>query len=471
MEPFKFTKSKLFELPAAQKGKQDEYHDNHVRGLRLRVGASGVKTFCVVKKAKGKFIRAVLGRFPEISVERARSLALERLGDIGVTGRNPNVVKREEVSASVTLKDAMELYIETRGHRLKPTTAQQYRRNLTNFSGDWLGRPLANITREDVQKRHKAVSDGEAWFGSDVSKLRSGVGAGSRAQADLWGRSLRAVYNFSYDNYRDEEGKKLLPEPPTIVLSTKRQWHGLVRKNTRIRNHELGRWLSAVKQVRDGAINSLDFHVISICDALDMALFTGLRRSEVFGLEWERVNIVGGYFWIDKTKNGDPLELPITKTLDDIFKRRLTYKVNDNKYVFPSASGKIISDPRRVIESISQLTICNDNPMSAIKFTCHDARRTYATIAELSGVGIYILKRLMNHRTGQSSDVTQGYISLPVEELYEPACLIESKILSESGLKNGDVSSIDSKIERALNEIDDDLKEKIYNLIKNSKDI
>lgn len=161
--------------------------------------------------------------------------------------------------------------------------------------------------------------------------------------------------------------------------------------------------------------------------------------------------------------------MPITKTLDDIFKRRLTYKVNDNKYVFPSASGKIISDPRRVIESISQLTICNDNPMSAIKFTCHDARRTYATIAELSGVGIYILKRLMNHRTGQSSDVTQGYISLPVEELYEPACLIESKILSESGLKNGDVSSIDSKIERALNEIDDDLKEKIYNLIKRAR--
>lgn len=63
MESFKFTKSKLAELPAAPKGKQVDYHDSHVKGLRLRVGASGIKTFCVVRKVKGAFIRATLGRF------------------------------------------------------------------------------------------------------------------------------------------------------------------------------------------------------------------------------------------------------------------------------------------------------------------------------------------------------------------------------------------------------------------------
>jgi integrase len=46
-----------------------------------------------------------------------------------------------------------------------------------------------------------------------------------------------------------------------------------------------------------------------------MDLFTGLRKSEILGLTWDRVNLGARYFWIDTTKNGDPLELPITETL------------------------------------------------------------------------------------------------------------------------------------------------------------
>lgn len=335
MEPFKFTKSKLSELPAAQKGRQDEYYDNHVRGLRLRVGATGLKTFYAVRKVKGKFIRTALGRFPEISVEQARTMALETLGGIGATGKNPNETRKETQQANVTLSEALELYIETRGGRLKVTTANQYRRLLTNFSGDWLNRPIAKISRDDTQSRHKAITEGSVWFGAELAKLRKGVGAGSKAQADLWGRALRAVYNFAYDNYRDNLGNKILPEPPTIALSTKRQWHGLARKNTRIRNNELGRWIKAVDEVRKEAISNRDDQTVSTCDALDMALFTGLRRSEVLGLEWCRVNRSGGYFWVDKTKNGERLELPITKTLMNIFNRRENYRKSGCDYVFP----------------------------------------------------------------------------------------------------------------------------------------
>lgn len=435
MEPFKFTKSKISELPAAPKGRQDEYFDSHVKGLRLRVGASGLKTFYAVRKIKGKFIRTSLGRFPEISVEQARTMALETLGGIGTTGKNPNETKKEAQMANVSLRDAMELYIKTRGDRLKEATANQYRRLLSNFSGDWLDKPIAKISRDETQHRHKAITDGTVWFGSDLSKLRKGVGTGSKAQADLWGRALRAVYNFSYDNYRDKDGLKLLPESPTIALSTKRQWHGLVRKNTRIRNHDLGRWLNAVKAVREDAEFYRDDHIAAICDALDMALFTGLRRGEVFGLEWKRVNIDGRYFWIDKTKNGDPLELPLTNTLLSILNRRLKYKSDNDIYVFAAAKGGKITDPRRAIDKIIEKTkeLAGDGEIP-IEFTCHDARRTFATLAELSGVGTYILKCLMNHRTGRTSDVTQGYITLPVEELMEPAARIERKILHEAGM-------------------------------------
>ncbi|MCP5950616.1 integrase, partial [Klebsiella pneumoniae] len=77
-----------------------------------------------------------------------------------------------------------------------------------------------------------------------------------------------------------------------------------------------------VEVVRERAVDVRDDITAAVCDAVNMALFTGLRRSEVLGLAWERVNLPGRYFWIDKTKNCDPLELPITDTLHTIFTRR-----------------------------------------------------------------------------------------------------------------------------------------------------
>ncbi|MGJ3445072.1 tyrosine-type recombinase/integrase [Enterobacter sp. PTB] len=461
MEPFKFTKSRLNELPSAPKGRQVEYFDSHVRGLRLRVGSSGLKTFYAVRKYKGKFIRTALGRFPEISVDQARTMALETLGVIGVTGRNPNETRRENQLANVSLRDALELYIETRGNRLKTKTANQYRSVLGNFSGDWLDRPIGKISRDDTQIRHKAITEGTVWFGDDLSKLRKGVGTGSKAQANLWGRTLRAIYNFSYDHYRDTGGNKLLPESPMVALSAKRQWHESTRKSTRIRNRELGRWLMAVDDVRSEALNDRDDAVSSVCDALDMALFTGLRRGEVFGLTWDRVNISGGYFWIDETKNGEKLELPLTETLLAILKRREEYRNKNDVYVFPACKGGIITDPRRAIRKIVEKTSSGINSgKDPINFTCHDARRTFSTIAEHSGVGTYILKRLINHKSGNSSDVTQGYISLPVEELIEPAEKIERKILHEAGIKKST-----SRIDVFLNSLTDEDKISLLNKI------
>lgn len=361
IQKFRFTKAEIAALPKAPPGKQIEYADTIVNGLRVRVGATGVKAFCISRFRNKKFIRATLGRFPDLTVDNVRAKALELLGDVATTGKNPNDVRRIHAKSLVTLDEALQTYIDNRAHRLKPVTAKQYRSILGNFSGDWMKQPMANISRDRVEARHKAVTEGAVWFGRDKSQLRAGVGTGSKAQSDLWARALRAVYRFAYDHYRDEEGKTLLPDPPTMVLSTKRQWHGTTRKTERIRTNDLGRWLKAVEQVRQESAAVRDDVSFSICDALDMALFTSLHRAEVFGLEWDRVNIGGRFFWIDTTKNGDPLELPITDTLLAIFRRRLRLKNDAQTIVFNGRKG-VVKEPRRVIARIVAATVPNPNP-------------------------------------------------------------------------------------------------------------
>ena len=456
METIKFTKAAIIAI-ASDSGKRLEFADSVLPGLRLRVTPTGSKSFCVTRYREGKFIRVTLGKFPDLTVDQARDMASRILGEVATTRRNPNDQRREDKNKSITLADALAEYIKSRAGRIKPTTIEQYKGVLTNFSGDWLKTPLAAIDRERVEVRHKAITDGGIWFGDKPQ--RAGVAAGSKAQADLWARVLRAVYRYSHDQYRDNDGNRLLPDPPTMVLSAKRKWHGTARKTSRIRNNELSRWLASVDAVRQHGASIRDDFAVSVCDALDVALFTGLRRAEVFGLEWVRVNMSGRYFWIDQTKNGDPLELPITDTLLAIFQRRKELRRDNNPYVFPAEKGGIITDPRRVIGQISEATT-QGGTESAIGFTCHDARRTFGSVAELVGVGSYILKRLMNHRTFRSADVTQGYLHYSADELMEPAQKVERAILEHAGLieKTG---GLDSQLLAVMGAMTDEEKRRI----------
>lgn len=64
---------------------------------------------------------------------------------------------------------------------------------------------------------------------------------------------------------------------------------------------------------------------------------------------------------------------------------------------------------------------------TGIKFTVHDLRRTFITIAESLDIPAYALKRLLNHKT--SGDVTAGYIIIDVERLRRPMQMITDYIL------------------------------------------
>ena len=65
---------------------------------------------------------------------------------------------------------------------------------------------------------------------------------------------------------------------------------------------------------------------------------------------------------------------------------------------------------------------------SGIKFTLHDLRRTFITIAESLDISAYALKRLLNHR--DPNDVTANYIITDVERLRRPMQRICDTILA-----------------------------------------
>jgi len=55
-----------------------------------------------------------------------------------------------------------------------------------------------------------------------------------------------------------------------------------------------------------------------------------------------------------------------------------------------------------------------------VPFGLHDLRRTYLTQGFLMGHDLEMLKKLANHKSNDSDDVTKGYLIVKVSDMKEP---------------------------------------------------
>ena len=94
----------------------------------------------------------------------------------------------------------------------------------------------------------------------------------------------------------------------------------------------------------------------------------------------------------------------------DLFRARQGL-VGQSEWVFPGR-GKTghLTETKTFIARVSEAC--------GVKFTMHDLRRTFITIAESLDIPHYALKRLLNHRI--EADVTGGYIVMSADRLRQP---------------------------------------------------
>jgi integrase len=122
------------------------------------------------------------------------------------------------------------------------------------------------------------------------------------------------------------------------------------------------------------------------------ALNTGMRKSEILNLEWEKnIDLRHGFILLTRTKNGERREIPINETLKDTLQglvRRL-----DSPYVFfvPN-SGKSYVDIRDSFARACRKAVIKD-------FHFHDLRHTFASHLVMAGIDITTVKELLGHKT------------------------------------------------------------------------
>lgn len=392
---FSFTKPLLEAIPFATTGERIIYHDTHKNagGLQLRVTTTA-KTFFIQKRVNGKPERSTLGRFPDMTIEQARKRAAEDNAIIAKGGSLVAEKKRAKLEAK-TLQEVMDDYLKARKD-LKPRTISDMANAFKEVCPEWLSKPITQITPDMIAKRH-------AKHGSERSKAR----------ANLAMRYLRALYNYAIAEYQDDNGKLLVEINPIKKLSQTRAWYKIAGKQSYLNDAQIGPWVQAV----------MALPTASIRDYLLALLLTGLRSSEAQKLTWNNIDFTSKVLVIVDPKNGRDHHLPLSDYLLDMFTRRKTGAVSD--YVFADHLGKRISNIRYSQAAIEEQT--------GVKFSPHDLRRSFVTIAERLDFPFSVLKRLLNHV--ETGNVTMGYIGADVDRLRAPMQKITDYVLKCAELK------------------------------------
>ncbi len=137
-------------------------------------------------------------------------------------------------------------------------------------------------------------------------------------------------------------------------------------------------------------------------DMMKIALYTGMRRGEMFGLRWADVDFDRGFIHINGPKGGIDQKIP----LNDSARRLLEgHPKTDSPYVFPGRNGMQRKDIKTPVNRIKKNAGLPDDFRAL-----HGLRHVYASMLASSGkVDMYTLQRLLTHK---SPLMTQRYAHL-----------------------------------------------------------
>ena len=181
---------------------------------------------------------------------------------------------------------------------------------------------------------------------------------------------------------------------------------------------------------------------IQIGNLMKMALYTGMRRGELFKLKWEHIDFDRGFINIIDPKGGVDQKIPLNEAARRLLEShpRPDFKIpgTENKYgkseyVFPGQGGA---------QRVSAQAGVNEIKKAAglpKKFRpLHGLRHAYASMMASSGqVDMYQLQRLLTHKDPR---MTQRYAHLKDEALRRASevagSMIENANKDESGQNN-----------------------------------
>jgi integrase len=125
-----------------------------------------------------------------------------------------------------------------------------------------------------------------------------------------------------------------------------------------------------------------------------------MRRGEIIGLKWDRVDLFGGYVDLteDDTKTEDPRRIYFNSVsnLRNVFVEAARNKKPDQEFVFTKPDGNPV--PKWYMERLFKKACLNAN-VGPYRF--QDLRHTFNTNMIKAGVDQVVIMKLTGHKTNK----------------------------------------------------------------------
>ena len=262
--------------------------------------------------------------------------------------------------AGITLDQAVERYLAAKSRKRSVSEDRRILGHLKKYFGkDTL---LTEITASRVSeyKGHQLATARKIGEGETAIERPLSGATANRTLA-----LLRHLLRLAHEEW------ELLDAVPRIRME--REAEGRLRWLT---PEEATRLLDVCRRSRNA----------DLTDLVEFGLFTGMRRGEVLGLTWERVDRARGVVLLDVTKSGRRREVPLNSRADAVLARR------------GSKSSGLVFGTRRW----DHFRTAWENAVARAKladFHFHDLRHTYASWLVQNGATLQEVKDLLGHAT------------------------------------------------------------------------
>ena len=331
--------------------------DKQCMGLGLQVTPAGVKNFIIRYKAGDRKRQAILARAGQVSLTEARKRAGAELVRIRAGETDP-LEREREAREAPTVEDGLrrffDEYVPRRmaDGRMSERTRYDYQKQAARTVLPALGkRKIKDVRRADIEKA--VAPRGPVQRNRTLALLHRLF-----ALFETW------EYRSQNDNpVKGVEKAREQPRDRTLAPS------------------EIG--------ALGKALDEIDAPYPVAC--IRFLLMTGWRSGEALALKWENINFETGEITLPHTKAGRQVRTVAALALEAVAD---VPRINSNPYVFAGARGRAISYKTlrdHFARACRQAGIEDCRP--------HDIRRSIATTAAASGLGVFLLRDLLNHST------------------------------------------------------------------------
>ena len=339
-------------------GKARTIWDKQVMGLGLQVTPKGVKNYIIRYRTGDRKRQAIIARAGQVSLAEARKRAGAELVKIRNGETAGPLERREAEQAAPTVAEGVtrffDEYVPRRmaDGRLSERTLYDYRKQAGRTILPALGeRKIRDVTRHDIERA--VASRGPVQRNRTLALL-------SRIFA------LFETWELRPQNSNPVRGiEKAREEPRDRVLAPSE--------------------IQALAMALDG----IDDPFPAAC--VRFLLMTGWRSGEALALQWHDINFETGEIVLASTKTGRQVRTVAGLALDLL---NDVPRINNNPHVFAGARGVAIS--YKTLRSCFQRA-CRAAGLEDVRL--HDIRRSVATSAAASGLSVFLLRDLLNHRS------------------------------------------------------------------------